>query len=107
MAIAKIGIKDIYTNLLLISIANRRNLAQLAKAAEIETIKYISDYKQDSLHLFQALPEGFNGLYFLESLARKVGSSLGEAYFLTQDRKEEIHCDRPCHCRCRRSDRIS
>ena len=90
MAIAKIGIKDIYTNLLLISIANRRNLAQLAKAAEIETIKYVSDYKQDSLHLFQALPEGFNGLYFLESLARKVGSSLGEAYFLTQDRKEEI-----------------
>lgn len=32
-------------------------------------------------------------MFFIESLARKVGSSLGEAYFLTEDRKEEIIVD--------------
>ena len=90
MAIAKMDINEIYTNILLISIANRCDLGQLAKTAEMETLQYISDHKQNSSHLFQALPEGFDGLYFMESLARKVGGSLGEAYFLTQERKEEI-----------------
>ena len=83
-------IKDIYLNVLLISIANGHNFYQLVREAEEETEKYVADNKQHSFSIYNTLPEGFSGLYFMETLARKAGSSLGEVYFLTQYRKEEI-----------------
>lgn len=93
MGLTRMDIKEVYSNVLLISIANKRNFYHLVKEAEEETKKYINNHKQESTGIFEVLPEGFAGLFFIESLARKVGSSLGEAYFLTEDRKEEIIVD--------------
>ena len=90
MGVTRMDIKELYSNVLLISIANRRNFYHLVKRAEEETERYIANHKQNSLGLYEILPEGFSGLYFMESLARKAGSSLGEVYLLTQERKEEI-----------------
>ena len=83
-------IKEIYSNALLISIANGQNYYKHVREAEEETETYVADYKQGSANMYDNLPEGFSGLYFMESLARKVGSSLGEVCLLTKARKEEI-----------------
>ena len=83
-------IKEIYSNVFLIAIANGRNYYKLVREAEEETDKYVADSKRPSAGMYNNLPEGFSGLYFMESLARKVGSSLGEVCLLTKTRKEEI-----------------
>ena len=93
MGLARMDIKEVYSNVLLISIANKRNFYHLVKEAEEETKEYINTHNQESTGIYEVLPEGFAGLFFIESLARKVGSSLGEAYFLTEDRKEDIILD--------------
>ena len=71
-------IRDIYLNALLISIANGHNFYQLVRETEEETEKYVADHKQHSFSIYDTLPEGVSGLYFMETLARKAGSSLGE-----------------------------
>ena len=83
-------IKEIYSNVLLISIANGRNYYKHVREAEEETETYLADYKRHSANMYDDLPEGYSGLYFMESLARKVGSSIGEVCLLTKARKEEI-----------------
>ena len=88
--ISVMNIKEVYTNVLLISIANNRNFGRLVKEAEKETKGYLAEMNGRPSVLPGGLPEGFSGIFFIESLARKTGSSLGEAYLLTPERKEDI-----------------
>ena len=80
----KVSIDDIYTNLLLIAISRKYDFSKLVKEADEETSTYIVECKD------RFLPEGFVGLYYIELLSRKMGSSLGEVYNLSEVRKEEI-----------------
>ena len=80
----KIDVDDIYSNLLLIAISRKCNFSKLVKETEEETNDYIDGRNE------RILPEGYTGLYYTELLARKMGSSLGEACNLSEIRKGEI-----------------
>jgi len=80
----KLSVDDIYINLFLIAISRKYNFAKLVKETDEETRDYAEKQKS------RFLPEGYLGLYYTELLARKMGSSLGDAYNLSEDRKEEI-----------------
>ena len=80
----KVSIDDIYNNLLLTAISRKRNFPKLVKEADKETNSYFTEHKGSYF------PDGFVGLYFTELLSRKMGSSLGEVYNLSDVRKEEI-----------------
>lgn len=84
MSKINIHIDDIYNNLLLISILHKYNFANLIKEAEAETNEKLEMFDDDFI------PKGYEGLYFTEVLARKMGSSLGEVCNLSDDRKKEI-----------------
>ena len=47
MGLTRMDIKEVYSNVLLISIANKRNFYHLVKEAEEETKKYINNHKQE------------------------------------------------------------
>ena len=83
----EISIDDIYVNLILTAVSRRKNFERLDREAERETIKH---FLEDDRRIH---PEGYEGLYFIELLSRKMGSSLGEVYYLSQTRREEIICD--------------
>lgn len=83
MSDIKIGIEDIYINLIMMSILRQRNFEKLVLEAEEE----LELHKEE---ITSFLPDGYDGLYFVELLSRKMGSTLGEVYSLSQERKEEI-----------------
>ena len=63
-----VSIETIYTNLFLIAISHEYDFAKLVNETEKEVEDYFKDREEESL------PDGFKGLYFLELLAKKVGS---------------------------------
>ncbi len=84
MGQVKVSVDEIYINLLLIAISRKHNFAKLVKETEEETKAYVEEQKN------RFLPEGYAGLYYTELLSRKMDSSLGEAYNISERRKEEI-----------------
>ena len=82
----KISIDEIYSNLLLTATSRRYDFCRLVKEADEEIEEHIAELKSQKPYL----PEGYEGLLFVELVARKMGSSLGEVYNLSSDRKEEI-----------------
>lgn len=82
-----VSVREIYTNMLLIAISRRRDFQKLVKDSEKEVNEYIEETKR------RFYPEGFWGLFFVEILSRKMGSSLGDVYNLSEIRKEEIICN--------------
>ncbi len=80
----QISIEEIYINLLLVAISHKLNFARLVKEAEEETNDHINERKA------YFMPKGYEGLYYAELLARKMGSSLGDVYNLSEARKAEI-----------------
>ena len=82
----KISIDEIYSNLLLTATSHRYDFCRLVKEADEEIEEHIAELKSQKPYL----PEGYEGLLFVELVARKMGSSLGEVYSLSSDRKEEI-----------------
>lgn len=83
MSDIKIAIDDIYINLILMSILRQRDFSKLVLDTEEEL-------KAQKAEITSFLPEGYDGLYFVELLSRKMGSSLGEVYSFSQERKDEI-----------------
>lgn len=79
-----IMVEDIYANLFLIAISRKHDFVKLVEETEEETDVYLNGKKESFF------PKGGSGLYFTELLARKMGSSLGEAYSLSQERREEM-----------------
>ena len=82
-----IAVNQIYSNLLLIAISRNRDFGKLVTMAEKETCTFIGNSNHEDSSL---IPRGYDGLYFTELLASKIGSSLGEAYNLSERQKEEI-----------------
>ena len=58
----------------------------MVKEADEEIEEHIAELKSKKPYL----PEGYEGLLFVELVARTMGSSLGEVYNLSSDRKEEM-----------------
>lgn len=83
MGTIKIFIEDIYINLIMMCILHRKDFAKLVAETE-EELKAHRNMKTTYE------PEGYEGLFFIEMLARKMGSSLGEVYSLSEERKEEV-----------------
>lgn len=79
-----ININDIYVNLLLIAISRKHDFKKLVEETEEETRSHVNGIEDITI------PEGYCGLFFTELLARKMGSTLGEAYSLSKERREEI-----------------
>ena len=79
-----IMVEEIYANLFLIAISRKHDFVKLVEETEEETDIYLNGKKESFF------PKGASGLYFTELLARKMGSSLGEACSLSQERREEM-----------------
>ncbi len=80
----KTSIVDIYINLFLIAISRKIDFCRLVKETDDDTKRYIEEHKEGFL------PEGYIGLFYVEQLARKMGSSLGDVYNLSKERRDEI-----------------
>ena len=78
----RVDIDNIYTNLFLISLSRQCDFVKLVNEADEE----ISQLENDELPNIK----GYEGLYFIELLARKMGSSIGEAYSLASFQQNEI-----------------
>lgn len=78
----RVDIDKIYTNLFLISLSRQCDFVKLVNEADEEIRRLENDELPDI--------KGYEGLYFVELLARKMGSSIGEAYSLTTHQQNEI-----------------
>ena len=75
---------EVYSNLVLIAISRGKNFKKIVKEADEEIEKHMDELR----HIF--LPKSFWGLYYVELLASKIGTSLGEAYSLSNRQREDI-----------------
>lgn len=77
-------VEDLYNKLFLMSIIRKCDFKEIVSSAE----KIVDKGQQERKNIFT--PKGYEGLFFFETAARLMGSSLGEVYGLSEKRQEEL-----------------
>ena len=75
---------DAYNTLLLLAMYRKKSFVELVKEVEIN----INETIIEGMDHF--LPEGFKGIVFLENLAGKIDSSIGELFSISNEQREQI-----------------